>query len=259
MPRIRQALPADHLEIRDLLTAAFPDEDVVTLVDLVRAGPDHIPELDLVAELDGEVVGHVMASWTPLRSDAGGTRRILMVAPLSVRPDRQRTGIGRALVARLVDLARERSEPVLVLEGDPAYYGRLGFVAAGSLGVQGASPTTPDWAFQVYRIAPDLPDLRGRVVYPEPIWAAEGAGLPEEHRPGGPYPVPWLFALARFSGWRTRPPSTAGICWTPWSRPLPSAPPPGGSRTRWPWTGSQRYWTCDWPPAGSRTPAGRSG
>lgn len=227
---IRPEGAADSDAVSALLRLAFPDEDVAGLVELSRAGRGYVPELALVAVAEpdsaasgasgpsAEIVGYVMVTSTPVYAAgavtagamAGGTKiggaktgDAMCVAPLAVHPDRQRAGIGRALVERAAQTARDRGEPVLLLEGDPAYYRHLGFVPAEPLGFERPSPTIPDGAYQALVLDPDglATGPRGRVRYPEPFWAVGGAGLPEPVEPDGVYSVPWLFTFARYAGW----------------------------------------------------------
>src|SRR4029453_13095308 len=85
----------------------------------------------LVAEDEGEIVGYVMFSYAELAE--GG--RVLMLSPLGVRPDRRRQGLGSRLVEEGLRRARERGEPVVIVEGDPRYYSRFGFRRASELGL----------------------------------------------------------------------------------------------------------------------------
>ena len=123
---IRPESPDDGDAIRHLVAAAFGRDGEAELVERIRASPEYVPEMALVAEVGGEVVGHVMVSHAVIRND-GGDRRISMLSPLAVHPEHQRSGIGSALVRASLSVADSLGEPLVVLEGDPAYYGRLGF------------------------------------------------------------------------------------------------------------------------------------
>ncbi len=94
-------------------------------------------------------------------------RRIAMLSPLAVAPDRQRQGVGSALVRAAVALADECGEPLVVLEGSPAYYGRLGFEPSARHGIELPLPSwaSPE-AAQMMRLTSYDPALTGRVVYP---------------------------------------------------------------------------------------------
>ena len=81
-------------------------------------------ELSLVAESDGEVVGHIAFSPSGIGGSSTGWS---LLGPVAVRPDRQGEGIGRALVEAGLDALRSRGACGCVLVGDPAFYSRFGF------------------------------------------------------------------------------------------------------------------------------------
>ena len=95
---IRREVPSDGAEISRVVTAAFGGPTEAALVDQVRASPGFLPELSLVAEVDGHVVGHVLVSHADLRLGDATARPVAMLAPLAVEPMHQRCGIGSALV-----------------------------------------------------------------------------------------------------------------------------------------------------------------
>ncbi len=116
-----------------------------------------------MAEEEGEVVGHTMLSYVGLE---GSTRRLLLLSPLAVRPDRQRLGIGAALTREVVARAEARGEPLVLVEGIPAYYPPLGFERASGFGLLAPRPEIPDAAFMIQRLSAYEHSLRGRVLYP---------------------------------------------------------------------------------------------
>lgn len=133
---IRRERPADHQPTMDLHDAAFgvpagrgasPQREVL---QGLRADGSLIDELTFVAELEGEVVGHVVCS----RAALAGAPTV-GVGPLGVRPAVQQQGIGAALLMAVVASADRIAEPVLVLHGDPEYFGFFGFRAASALGI----------------------------------------------------------------------------------------------------------------------------
>jgi putative acetyltransferase len=119
---IRPERDADHLAIAEVVRAAFvghPDE-VASFVERIRASEQFIPELALVAEDSSGVVAHVMLSWVGV--EGGSRTRILNLTPMSVRPDRQRIGVGARLIRDALDRAEKAGEPAVMVEGIPAYY-----------------------------------------------------------------------------------------------------------------------------------------
>jgi putative acetyltransferase len=167
---IRPESRDDHAAIGRVVAAAFGSDAEANLVDRIRASPEYVPEMALVAVIDDEVVGHVMISGAAIRN-ADGERQISMLSPLAVAPGRQRQGIGSALVRAAIAIAEARGEPLVVLEGNPAFYGRFGFEHSEIYGIHIPLPAwaTPK-AAQVLRLSsfqPAAPSLRGTVVYPQ--------------------------------------------------------------------------------------------
>jgi len=163
---IRPERHADHPGIAELVRAAFvghPDE-VASFVERIRASEQFNPELAFVAEDPSGLIAHVMLSWVGVE---GGSRpKILNLTPMSVRPDRQRIGVGSRLIRDALGRAEEAGEPVVMVEGIAAYYPRFGFERASALGFISPHPKIPDEAFMVKRLPGYSPDLAGRIVYP---------------------------------------------------------------------------------------------
>jgi putative acetyltransferase len=105
-----------------------------------------------------------MLSWIGLESRSRD--KILNLTPMSVRPDRQRRGVGSRLIHAVLGLAEDAGEPAVMVEGIPDYYPRFGFERASALGFVAAYPTIPDAAFMVKRLPTYSADLAGRVQYP---------------------------------------------------------------------------------------------
>lgn len=167
----------DHEAIRKVVLAAFATHvEVADLVDLIRASPEFVRELSLVARLDGEVVGHVMLSHAMLEDDDGARRPVLTLSPLAVAPAHQGKGIGSALVPAGLAAAEALGENLVMLEGSPRYYPRFGFRDCRDLGIH---IDLPDWAppeaGMAYPLTAYDESLRGRLVYP-PAFAATGSG-----------------------------------------------------------------------------------
>ena len=158
---VRPETPADHDQIARLLTDAFGGPAEARLVDLLRAGPAYVPELALVAEVDGSVVGHIL--FTVVTVDGVPA---LALAPMAVTPSRQRTGIGSALVRAGLTRAEARPEAAVIVLGHPDYYPRFGFQRARAFGIEPPWPGVPDEAFLVWPLPAYSEACRGVVVYP---------------------------------------------------------------------------------------------
>ena len=169
MITIRAERADDTPAVATVVEAAFGEAAEARLVEAIRSSDAYIPELSLVAEVDGRAVGHVMISTAELHGD-DRVRAIANLSPLSVHPDHQRRGVGSALVREVLALADQRGEPLVVVEGDPAYYGRFGFEHSVPHGIHIHLPSwAPADAAQVVRLARHDPAYRGTVVYPPPF------------------------------------------------------------------------------------------
>ena len=160
---IRPERHEDEAEISRVIEAAFGDRSVAIFAEEIRASPGYVPELAFVTEEEGEIVAHTMLSKVRLE---GPDVDVLILTPMSVRPDRQRQGVGTALVEAVIAAADERGEPLVLVEGVPAYYPRFGFRSATAAGFEPPEPDIPDEAWMVLLLRAYDPALRGRVVYP---------------------------------------------------------------------------------------------
>lgn len=159
---IRRERPDDERAIRELQRAAFadPERDHGRLVDDLRADGDAVPELSLVAELSGAVVGHVVCSLAKVDD-----RPCLALGPIGVLPEHQRRGVGTALMHAVLAAADALGEQAVVLLGHPEYYPRFGFEPALDHGI--APPE--DWGrdvFMVRRLEAWDGTLRGTFRFP---------------------------------------------------------------------------------------------
>lgn len=161
---VRVARDDDWPAIREVHRAAFGVEgdDVVRLVDELRADPAlYVPDLSFVSMSGKVLAGHVMNTWV----DAAGTPA-LQLSPLGVLPEHQGQGHGSALVRASLAAVRE---PFLLVEGNPKYYGRFGFVRADELGLVRPPEALYDWAFQVAVLDESVPLPQGQAHYSAPF------------------------------------------------------------------------------------------
>lgn len=105
------------------------------------------------------------------RAAAPGGPQILALAPMAVLPERQRRGVGSALVQEALERANETTFPLVVVLGHPDYYPRFGFDPASAYGVECPYEGVPDEAWMAQPLAAYEPGLRGRVVYAEAFGA----------------------------------------------------------------------------------------
>jgi putative acetyltransferase len=146
MRSIRAATPRDREAIRLVEEHAFGQKSEAGLVDALIADGDAIVEL--VAEDEGQVVGHILFSRLYVTQ---GRKKFAAVAlaPLAVEPSFHGTGIGGALIREAHLKLKAAGETLSVVLGDPAYYGRFGYThqrAAGfDSGYQGEALQALAW------------------------------------------------------------------------------------------------------------------
>ena len=158
IPNIRPTQTGDRPAVLALVREAFRGgEAEAALVEAIWSSAGYVPALDLVAERDGRIVGHVLLS----HGDLYG-RPALGLAPLAVAPEHQRQGVGSDLVREAIRVADAAGEPLILLLGSPRYYGRFGFEPAGPRGVTAAHwrPPRPE-DFQILRLSESASGLRG--------------------------------------------------------------------------------------------------
>lgn len=137
---IRQTTEADYAQIYHLIQTAFEtaehrdgtEQDFA--VDL-RNGANYIPELDLVAELNGELIGHIMFTKTVVTQPDDSRYDTLLVAPLSVLLEFRNRGVGSALMQAGLHIAAAMGYETAFLIGDPNYYQRFGYKPAHLYGI----------------------------------------------------------------------------------------------------------------------------
>jgi putative acetyltransferase len=130
---IRNERPGDENAIHSLTLAAFEpmafsDGSEASIIRSLRKSGKLT--LSLVAEEDGTIIGHI--AFSPVTID-GSHKDWFGLGPVSVRPGRQRQGIGKSLILKGLEMLKERGACGCALIGNPEIYGRVGFESDGRL------------------------------------------------------------------------------------------------------------------------------
>jgi putative acetyltransferase len=158
---IRGRTAADDSAIRWLNDDAFGGTYESRLIEDLRAAD--LDAVELVAVENDDIVGHILFSVLATTIDQQAVPA-LALAPMAVRPDRQRRGIGSVLVRAGLSLARERDWRAVIVLGHQKYYPRFGFSAALARPLE--APFSGD-AFMALELEPGaLRGEKGRVTYP---------------------------------------------------------------------------------------------
>ena len=130
---IRPEDSADRDEVFEVNAAAFETEAEAKLVDLLRDVAE--PLVSLVAVVDGRLVGQIL--FTPVTVDQAPEGVLVMgLAPMAVRPEDQRSGIGSKLVRAGVRECAALGATAVVVMGHETYYPRFGFEPAAPHGLR---------------------------------------------------------------------------------------------------------------------------
>ena len=164
VPSIREETADDHAGIREINHLAFGQDDEGRLVDALREGA--FARVSLVAEVDGQIVGHILFSDLPIVTPEE-TLPALSLAPMAVIPSHQRRGIGSMLVREGLRACRDAGHQIVIVLGHPEFYPRFGFSA--KLAERLKSPFSGP-AFMVLELVPGaLVGIEGEVRYPPPF------------------------------------------------------------------------------------------
>lgn len=135
------------LDDRDLILAvhrdAFGDEDgeaIAALVAEMLDDPTARPIHSFVTEQAGELIAHVL--FTAVRIEPSDVPAQIL-APLSVSPDHQRSGLGTKLVTEALTQLESKGVELVFVLGYPDYYSRFGFAPAGVQGFDAPYPILP--------------------------------------------------------------------------------------------------------------------
>ncbi|MBS5150438.1 MAG: N-acetyltransferase [Butyricicoccus pullicaecorum] len=162
---IRQAKLGDHRAIYQMVKKAFSGSQISdgqeqNWIVKQRGGKGYIPQLELVAENQGDIIGHILMT-VHEDHEMASIAPALYLAPLSVAPMFQRQGVGSALVKAACEYGAALGYRAVFLVGDPAYYSRFGFRSVTEFGLQNCSQI-PDIYVQAVELHPDaLKDAQG--------------------------------------------------------------------------------------------------
>jgi putative acetyltransferase len=145
MATVREELPEDIDAIRLVNIQAFDRTEEADVIDKLRENCSDL--LSLVAVRQNEIVGHTLFSPAIVEGEDRTTRG-MGLAPVAVRPDCQRRGIGSELIRAGIAELKSRRCPLVIVLGHPQYYPRFGFERASLYGIR-SEWQVPDEAFMI--------------------------------------------------------------------------------------------------------------
>lgn len=169
MLTIREEEIKDYNEVEKVVeesfkTAEFSDKDEHNLVRRLRNSNEFIKELSLIAEEENKILGHVLLTKALIKGEST-SYETLALAPLAVLPEYQKSGIGKNLMNKAIERARELGYKSIVILGHENYYPKFGFEKASKYGVK-APFEVPDEAYMILELLPGgLNGVSGIVEY----------------------------------------------------------------------------------------------
>ncbi len=164
---IRSEKENDFAAIRRVNDLAFERSAEGQLVENLRQLPEFEPRLSLIAEWDGEIVGHALFSPIYIHAVDGEEYPCLSLGPIAVIPEYQKRGIGGMLIAAGHRLALEMDYTAVVLLGHPSYYPRFGYQLAEKWQIANPWQINGDPWMAVELVEGALNGKAGLAVYPE--------------------------------------------------------------------------------------------
>lgn len=175
MITIRNETEADYALVEEMTRRAFyniymPGCVEHYLVRVMRGHADFVPELDMVLERDGQIVGNVMYTKATLTDENGAVKPILTFGPVCIDPAYQRQGFGKMLLEESFARAKKLGYDTVVIFGSPANYVGLGFQSCKKHNICAENGTFPA-AMLVKTLSDDATDGRKWIYRDSPVMA----------------------------------------------------------------------------------------
>lgn len=161
---IRQETESDYDKVYELIKEAFEnaehsDGNEHDLAVALRKSEAFVPELSLVAEVNGEIMGHIMFTTAKIENNI-----VLVLAPLSVSPKHQKKGIGRALISEAHKVARKKGYQYSLVLGSEKYYTQFAYLPAEEFGIK-VPDGIPSANFMAIQLTENAQPVSGAVIY----------------------------------------------------------------------------------------------
>jgi putative acetyltransferase len=165
---IRRETQDDFKDIFEVNHIAFGQDNEAKLVDALRNNQTaFVPELSIVATDNNKIVGHILLTKINIKDDKGNLNESLGLAPMAVRPELQKSGIGGQLIRKGLEVAKELGFKSVIVLGHEHYYPKFGFQPADKWSIK-APFDVPSNVFMAIELVTDgLKNISGTVLYPK--------------------------------------------------------------------------------------------
>lgn len=163
---IRPETKDDHKKITEVNDLAFGQKNEGRLIEKLRQTDNFIPELSLVAELNGEIIGHIL--FYPITINSASSKfNSLALAPMSVIQLYQHKGIGSQLIIEGLSSAKKLGHKSVIVLGHSEYYPKFGFRPASHWNIKAPFKVPDNVFFALELVKNELADKGGTVEYPK--------------------------------------------------------------------------------------------
>lgn len=162
---VRKEEEKDYPRVYEINKLAFEQENESKLIEKIRKGNNFIPELSIVAEVDNQIVGHILFSKIQIVGDS--VYETLALGPMAVIPQFQKQGIGSLLIRKGIETAKELGFDSIIVLGHKEYYPKFGFQPASKWKIK-CPFDAPDEVFMAIELVKGaLEGKSGVVRYPD--------------------------------------------------------------------------------------------
>jgi predicted N-acetyltransferase YhbS len=171
---LRQEQEADHAAVSEVIAAAFQQEDYSdhqeqVLVTRLRQSEAFIPELALVAENNQGIIGYILLTRIKIINEHRSFDSLAM-APVAVKPEYQKQGIGGRLILKSHQLAKDLGFNSVVVLGHDQYYPRFGYERSDKYGIELPFDVPPENCMVIPLTEGGLTGISGHVQYPKEFY-----------------------------------------------------------------------------------------
>ncbi len=164
---IRNEVVSDFPDVYDLNKASFGQESEPKLVELLRKSNAFIPELSLVATMSNKIVGYILFTKIKIKEDNGKEFESLALAPMAVRPELQKQGIGGKLIRYGLNKATQLGYKSVIVLGHEHSYPKFGFVPMARWTIKAPFDVPTNVFMGIELVKNGLADVSGTVQYPK--------------------------------------------------------------------------------------------
>jgi putative acetyltransferase len=164
---LRQERQADLADIFEINKAAFGQDNEAKLVDALRNNQTvFVPELSIVAIANNKIVGHILFTKINIQDEQGNNYESLGLAPMAVRPESQKNGIGGRLIRKGLEVAKALGFKSVIVLGHEHYYPKFGFEPAVKWNIKSTFDVPSNVFMAIELVEGGLKNISGTVVYP---------------------------------------------------------------------------------------------